>query len=65
MFLGRFKQYADSGYTPPKVNPGEFNTIMPWTMYAGMKEDDLKAIFAYLKTLAPIKNQIVKFTPGG
>lgn len=65
MFLARFKQYADSGYTPPKVNPGEFNTIMPWTMYAGMKEDDLKAIFAYLKTLAPIKNQIVKFTPGG
>jgi hypothetical protein len=35
---------------------------MPWTMYAGMKEDDLKAIYAYLKTIKPIKNEVVKFT---
>lgn len=61
-FVARFKQYADSGYINPKVNPGEFNTIMPWTMYAGMKEDDLKAIFAYLKTIEPMKNEVVKFT---
>lgn len=61
-FVARFKQYADSGYVNPKVNPGEFNTIMPWTMYAGMKEEDLKAIFAYLKTIAPIKNEVIKFT---
>lgn len=59
-FVARFKVFADSGYTAPKVGPGEFNTIMPWTMYAGMK--DLKAIFAYLKTVEPIKNQVVKFT---
>lgn len=61
-FVARFKQYADSGYVNPKVNPGEFNTIMPWTMYAGMKEEDLKAIFAYLKTITPIKNEVVRFT---
>lgn len=61
-FVARFKQYADSGYVNPKVNPGEFNTIMPWTMYAGMKEEDLKAIYAYLKTIEPIKNEVVKFT---
>ncbi|WP_026951224.1 c-type cytochrome [Algoriphagus mannitolivorans] len=62
MFLSRFKQYVDSGYVVPKVAPGEFNTIMPWTMYAGMKEDDLKAIYAYLKTIPPITNEVVKFT---
>lgn len=61
-FVARFKQYADSGYVNPKVGPGEFNTIMPWTMYAGMKEEDLKAIYAYLKTIQPIKNEVVKFT---
>lgn len=61
-FVARFKQYADSGYVNPKVNPGEFNSIMPWTMYAGMKDEDLKAIFAYLKTVQPIKNPVVKFT---
>jgi hypothetical protein len=62
MFVSRFKQYADSGYVNPKVNPGEFNSLMPWTMYAGMKEEDLKAIFAYLKTLKPMKNEVIKFT---
>jgi len=61
-FVSKFKQYADSGYVNPKVAPGEYNTIMPWTMYAGMKEEDLKAIYAYLKTVMPIKNQVVKFT---
>jgi mono/diheme cytochrome c family protein len=62
MFVARFTQYADSGYVNPKVPMGEFNSIMPWTMYAGMKEEDLKAIYAYLKTVKPIKNEVVKFT---
>ncbi|PZV83583.1 mono/diheme cytochrome c family protein [Algoriphagus aquaeductus] len=62
MFLARFKQYQDSGYVNPKVAPGEFNSIMPWTMYAGMKEEDLRAIYAYLKTLPATKNEVIKFT---
>lgn len=62
MFVARFTQYADSAYVNPKVAPGEFNSIMPWTMYSGMKEEDLKAIFAYLKTVKPIRNEVVKFT---
>ena len=48
MFLVKFK--------------GNFNTTMPWTMYGGMKEQDLKAIYAYLKTIKPISNSIEKFT---
>ena len=61
-FLERFKLYADSAYVLPSVKPGEFNTIMPWTMYARMNEDDLKAIFAYLKSIKPIKNTVEKYT---
>jgi hypothetical protein len=34
---------------------------MPWLMYAGMKTGDLEAIFAYLQTVKPIKNAVVKF----
>lgn len=64
MFVQRFKQYTDSTYVNPKVNPGEFNTIMPWLMYAGMKEADLKAIYAYLQTLPAHSNSVVKFTTG-
>ena len=63
MFVQRFKTYADSNYTPPAVKPGEFNSIMPWTMYAGMKESDLKAIYTYLKTVQPQENIVEKFVP--
>ncbi len=61
-FVNRFKMYADSSYAPNKVSKGSFNTIMPWTMYAGMKEQDLKAIYAYLKTVKPLQNNVVKFS---
>jgi len=62
MFVQRFKQYADSAYVNPKIAPGEFNSIMPWMMYSGMKENDLKAIYAYLMSLPAKKNEVVKFT---
>lgn len=61
-FIKRFKTYVDSAYVPPQVGPGQFNTAMPWTMYAGMKEEDLSAIYAYLRTVPPIENKVVLFT---
>jgi hypothetical protein len=36
---------------------------MPWYRYGEMKTGDLEAIYAYIKTIKPVKNQIVKFTP--
>jgi hypothetical protein len=62
-FVHQFKQYADSSYVIPSVAPGEYNSIMPWMMYAHMEEDDLKAIYAYLKTVKPIENIVERFTP--
>jgi hypothetical protein len=64
-FVGKFKQYADSSYVVPTVAPNEFNTIMPWLMYARMKESDLSAIYTYLKTVKPISNTVSKFTAAG
>lgn len=64
MFLSRFKAYADSAYVPKKATKGEFNTFMPWEYYSNLKEEDLKAMFAYLKSLEPMKNDVVKFSPG-
>lgn len=61
-FIQRFKIYADSAYVPPAVAPGEFNSIMPWTMYAHMTREDLSAIYAYLKSVKPISNTVTKFT---
>jgi mono/diheme cytochrome c family protein len=60
-FIGRFKAYSDSGYVLPAVSPGEFQTIMPWAMYADMEADDLAAIYAYLRTVAPVQHAVVKF----
>ncbi len=62
-FVRRFKQYADSSYTNPTVAPGEFQTVMPWTMYAGMTEQDLAAMYQYLKTVAPVDNAGPRFVP--
>ena len=62
-FIERFKMYVDSSYVIPSVRPEEFNTIMPWTMYAQMKESDLSAIYTYLKTVKGISNNVIKFSP--
>jgi len=62
-FIMRFKTYADSGYVPHKVQPGEMQTIMPWIMYAGMTEEDLGAIYTYLRSLPPVNNRVTLFTP--
>ena len=62
-FVARFKQYADSTYQSPAVAAGEFNTYMPWTNYSNMKEEDLKAIFAYLQSIKPVENLVVRFEP--
>ena len=52
-FVGVFKSFA-----PPegRVIPGdEVNTVMPWSRYAGMTEEDLGAIYEYLRTLEPVE----------
>lgn len=36
---------------------------MPWDEFAQLSEDDLKAIFKYLKTLKPIKNKVPESVP--
>lgn len=63
VFVSLFRAYSDSATINMKLKPGDFNSIMPWVMYGKMTEEDLKAIFAYLKTVSPIKNEVVKITP--
>lgn len=36
---------------------------MPWQMYRNMTDDELKAIFAYLKSTKPVKNIVPPPTP--
>ncbi len=62
-FLARFAQYRDTGYKPVKLQPTEFNSPMPWTMYAGMKTSDLSAIYTFLRSVKQQDNKVEKFTP--
>ncbi len=63
-FISRFKSMDPDSNQIAAVNTmKEFNTPMPWTMYAGMKREDLGAIYEFLRTVKPIKNPVVKFTP--
>jgi Cytochrome c len=58
-FLTKFTQYRDKASYDHAG--GNQNTIMPLSILAGMKDDDLKAIYAYLRTLKPITNMVEKF----
>ncbi|RYE22742.1 MAG: c-type cytochrome [Sphingobacteriales bacterium] len=62
MFVNTFHAKADSLTQSVLLKPGDFNTIMPWTMYAKMTEQDLRAIYAFLKTVKPLDNAVEKFT---
>jgi len=61
-FINRFKAYDPEVYQPNSVQPGEFQTIMPWMMYAGMTEEDLGAIFDYLQSVTAVENVVERFT---
>jgi len=39
----------------------DINTIMPWTMFAGMDTSDLRSIYAYLQTVKPMNNKVTHF----
>lgn len=39
------------------------NPPMPWPAYGRATEEDLKALFAYLKTVPPIRNQVPEHQP--
>lgn len=62
-FVQRFKNYGKPEVTTAKLAPDAFNTIMPWTMYAGMEEADLKAIYKYLMSVEANPNQVERYSP--
>jgi mono/diheme cytochrome c family protein len=62
-FLNQFRQYRDSATAHRKLQPGDMQTIMPWTAYTGMTDKDLAAIYDYLRTIPAINSQVPKFKP--
>jgi len=40
------------------VRARRLNQIMPWKAFAAMTDEDLNAVFAYLKTLKPVRHRV-------
>jgi len=60
-FIARFKSFASiNASNAPPADKGR-NTLMPWLTYSGMTEEDLGAIYAYLKTVKPVENKVNPF----
>ena len=59
-FVNKFKSFSDRSKLQDYKSPKDYQSIMPWSMYAGLDTTDLKAMFAYLQTLKPIKNKVEK-----
>ncbi len=60
-FIGLFSQYRAPDAIKP-VSKGEFNTVMPWTVFARMTDEDLSAIYSYLRQIKPVENDVKTFT---
>lgn len=59
MFIAKFRTNAATENLQSK--PGKFNTIMPWSFYGTMTDSDLKAIYAYLRTVPHVRNAVEKW----
>jgi hypothetical protein len=63
-FIARFRFYSgEEAHNVPVNIEKDFNTPMPWLMYAGMTDEDLGALYDYLRTVTPVKNRVERFTP--
>ncbi len=54
-----FLQVIRTGYVKARA----ISQIMPWSDYRGMTDEDLKAIFAYLKTIKPVRHHVDNSMP--
>jgi mono/diheme cytochrome c family protein len=59
-FIARFRAYDPLTNPLPKAENVGFNTVMPWSMYAGMDPTDLLAMHHYLQTLEPVETEVKK-----
>ncbi|MGZ5219637.1 MAG: c-type cytochrome [Chitinophagaceae bacterium] len=58
-FVAKFR--TNSSDEVVNKDHGRENTMMPWAMYGKMKEGDLRAIYAYLKTVPALSNKVEKW----
>lgn len=58
-----FIQAIRSGKHQGQPNGRDILPLMPWHVYRNYSDDDLKAIWAYLRSIPPIKNKVPEPVP--
>jgi len=61
-WMARITAYADSSIRLPKINTGDYNTLMAWSLHSKMTDTDPRAIYRYIQTVTPISNKVEKFS---
>jgi hypothetical protein len=59
-WIGRVRSFLSIRDNPPEVQPGR-NTMMLWLQYAGLTDEDLSAIYDYMKTVRPVHKVVEPF----
>lgn len=59
-WIGRVRSFVPMRDNPPRVQPG-LNTMMLWLQYAGLSDDDLGAIYDFMKTVRPVRKTVNAF----
>jgi mono/diheme cytochrome c family protein len=58
-FLNKFTVYREE--KSYNYDPGTQNTVMPLVDFSGMTDTDLKALYAFLRTVKPVSNKVEKY----
>lgn len=58
-FVERFKSVAEAPESELALN-GRSNTEMPWRDFGGMTREDLGAVYAYLRTVPPVRHVVAR-----
>lgn len=60
-FVDKFKAWRNTEPRPLSAQEQRENTMMPWLFYAGMTDEDLAAIYTYLRSQKPVVGRVQKF----
>lgn len=62
VFMEKFAFYRNDASKNISVAADGNNTIMPWARLCDLTDEDLGAIYAYLRTIPPVVNKVEKFS---
>ena len=60
-WIARFRAFETMNASNAPAVPKGGNTVMPWLAYSGMTDEDLGAIYDYLRTVPPVENDVRTF----